>query len=432
MKPVVRIVDQPSYEPQEIRGKVRGLIEADGLRLRGRSVFVKPSFVYPARPPLNRGVNTQPEFVGGVVQALKDLGASRVWVGEDSLAGPSETAFYAMGVLPFLRGAAEPAYLKREARAEAAVPDPLVESRFRLPKKLLDADLFISLPKIKVNIHSGLTLSAKNHMGLLLLKDRLANHDSRLHAKIADLFLARRPDYVLADAIMAGEGQGPMHARPVSTAVIVAGRNGVAVDSVCCRLMGFEAGAVPHLVYLHEKGIGPISSSEIEIEGESLLRQRSRGLLSARVDFADYPPSIRVLVGTEKACPEGCLGMVRGTLDHWASRGRWRSLEGVRIIVGKRQKEEIGPGRRGRTFVVGDCAAEYGHLGTYMPGCPIPPLALLFALARSGIVARPLTARLSNFAAAGLMRLNRRPVGIGGLEKAPWPGRGEGPGKTQN
>ena len=128
------------------------MLEADGPRLRGKNVFVKPSFVYPARPPLNRGVNTQPELVGGVVAALRDLGARRVWVGEDCLAGPSQAGFLAMGVLPFMRGLAEPVFLHQEPRRLVSVPEALVESEFRMPARLMDADVFISLPKIKVNI----------------------------------------------------------------------------------------------------------------------------------------------------------------------------------------------------------------------------------------------------------------------------------------
>jgi uncharacterized protein (DUF362 family) len=392
MKPVVRIVDQRGYEPGEIRSRVRRLLEADGLRVRRRSVFLKPSFVYPARPPRNRGVNTQPEFVAGVVQALRDLGASDVWVGEDGLGASSAVAFHAMGVLPWLEGAATPLFLDRDRRVEVSVPDPLIEGRFRLPASLLNADLFISLPKLKVNMHSGLTLSAKNHMGLLLRQDRLTHHDFRLHQKIADLYRTRVPDYVLADAIVSGEGQGPMHATPVETGVIVAGRSGVAVDAVSCRLMGVEPAAIPHLVHLHERGCGPIAPADIELDGEALLGERARKFQPPSTGFGDCPPTMRFFVGTRTACPEGCLGMIRGTLDHWARCHHWRPIHDLSFIVGEPQAEQPGGLRRSRTFVIGDCAAAWRDRGTFLPGCPVPPLSLLLALARKGILS-PLQTR---------------------------------------
>ena len=122
MKPKVYLVDQPGYDAAAIRGRARDLFEREGLAVRGATVFVKPSFVYPARPPKNIGINTQPEVVAGVAGALHDLGAKTVWVGEDCLEGPSECGFLAMGVLPALRGIAEPIYLQDEERVEVSVP----------------------------------------------------------------------------------------------------------------------------------------------------------------------------------------------------------------------------------------------------------------------------------------------------------------------
>jgi uncharacterized protein (DUF362 family) len=385
MKPIVRIANQASYDPGEIRATVRRMLDADGIAVKGKSVFVKPSFVYPARPPLCRAVDTQPEFVGGVVHALRDLGARRVWVGEDSLLGPSAVAFEAMGVLPYMRGAAEPAFLKEAARVEVGVKDAFIEDRFRLPKSLMDADVFITLPKIKVNMHATVTLSVKNHVGLLLAADRLTNHHYNMHKKIADLYRARLPDYVLADAIIAGEGQGPMHATWVPTKCIIGGANGVAVDAVSCRMMGFEPEEIEHLMLLHQRGVGPVALADFDLEGAELLAARRRRFIRPRTDFGDYHHSIKFFVGTERACAEGCVGMMRGSLDRWAMINRWKPLKGYNFIVGRPLAEEPRGLKKGRTFVIGDCAAPYQHLGAFIPGCPIPAMAMTYALLLKGI-----------------------------------------------
>ncbi|MFO8056183.1 MAG: DUF362 domain-containing protein [bacterium] len=397
MKPTVRLINQPSYEIESIHSQVRQALEELAPSVKDRSVFVKPSFVYPARPPLNQGVNTQPAVVGGVARALKDLGARKVWVGEDCLVGPSQCGFAAMGVMPYLKGVAEPVYLQDEDRVEVKVDNAQIEDTFYLPKKLMDADLFISLPKLKVNMYAKVTLSVKNHVGLLLGQDRLSNHHYNIHKKIADLYRARVPDFIVTDAVMAGEGQGPMHAEPSPLGVLVAGDNGPAVDTVCCRLMGFEPSEVPHLVYVHEQGLGPIELSEIEVQGKNLLEERSRRLLRPHTGFEGYHRSIRFLVGHELACPEGCLGMVRGTLDRWAQVHRWKPIKGCAFIIGK-PVQDIPPGlSKRKTFVIGDCAKEHSHLGTFIPGCPIPPMALTYALAKKGI-SGPLATRLTDLA----------------------------------
>ncbi len=54
--------------------------------------------------------------------------------------------------------------------------------------------------------------------------------------------MRQRPLRYLAvvDAIVAGEGNGPMSPDPKACGMIVAGTNPLAVDSVCCALMGFD------------------------------------------------------------------------------------------------------------------------------------------------------------------------------------------------
>jgi len=51
----------------------------------------------------------------------------------------------------------------------------------------------------------------------------------------------------LVDAIVAGEGEGPMRPTPRPAGLLVAGTNPAAVDTVCCRLMGFDEARIPLL-----------------------------------------------------------------------------------------------------------------------------------------------------------------------------------------
>jgi uncharacterized protein (DUF362 family) len=412
VKPVVFVVEQERYDVEEIRVHARRLVQEAGVDVRGRSVFVKPSFVYPARPPRNRGVNTQPELLGGVVRALADLGAARVLVGEDCLVGPSQSGFAAMGVLPYLRGYAEPVFLSNEPRVDVRVPGALVEDCFSLPRALVEADLFFSLPKLKVNMYAGITLSVKNSMGLIPAAERLTHHHWDIHRKIVDLYRARLPDFVLTDAVLCGEGQGPMHAEESTVGCLVAGTNGVAVDAVSCDLAGFVPEEVPHLALLAGMGAGTIDLSGIDIRGRDVLSRRRRVLARPRLDFEDCRGAVTVAAGRELACPEGCLGMVRGSLDRWAQAGSWRPVNGYTFIVGKGVDGIPESARRKKTIVVGDCAAGYREQGTFIPGCPVPPMAITYALTRKGVVG-PLAARLRDLAwgmiASGLGSVFRRP-----------------------
>ena len=51
----------------------------------------------------------------------------------------------------------------------------------------------------------------------------------------------------LVDAVIAGEGEGPMRPSPRNAGLIIGGANPVAVDIVCSRLMGFDPRKIPLL-----------------------------------------------------------------------------------------------------------------------------------------------------------------------------------------
>lgn len=395
MPETVYLVDQPDYDPPTIRTRMRQVFEQSGFNPRGRVAFLKPSFVYPARAPRNLGVITQPELIAGVAGALRDLGARRVLVAEDSLLGPSEVAFVASGALSHLQGLAEPLFLKQAPRVKVKVPRPRVQEEFWVPKAWLDADLFVSLPKIKVNMYTQVTLSVKNNLGLLLQEDRLLHHHYDLHKKIADLYQVRPPDWVVADAVVAGEAQGPMVAEPVPFGLLMAGANGPAVDAVACALMGFDPQEIEHLRYAAEDGLGPIRLEEIELENGRLLEERRKVLRRPRVDLADFAPGLNFHVGSELACVSGCVGMIRNSLDPWQKHGRLNRLAGFHFLVGKPLPHLPADLPRRRTIVFGDCAAPHRERGTFLPGCPVTPLALTFALARKGKLA-PLETRVSD------------------------------------
>lgn len=388
----VFLYEQLNYDAERICEVAREIISSSGVDPKGKSVLLKPSFVYPSYCPQTVGVVTQPPFIQGVARALCELGASRVMVGEDSVAGPARSAFYAMRIYPFLRGVADPIYFDEVRHVLVPVKDAIVQDSFVVPAIWREADLFVSLPKIKVNQFANVTLSVKNNLGFLRQGHRTKNHnDETLHGKIADLYRVRPPDLVLADSIVAGEGQGPMAAKPVELGVMLGGANGVAVDAVACRLMGFEPREIDHLHYLAEAGIGPLSEGEIDIVGEK-LSEHSRRFERPNTEISDLHPDVRVFEGQEKCCAFGCRGMVRAAADSWLASADEPMTE-MNIIVGKGVDLPSDIDRR-RTLVVGDCAAEHRKLGTYLPGCPPLPMETAFAIVKfQGLVDLPMRMR---------------------------------------
>jgi uncharacterized protein (DUF362 family) len=380
-KPRVLLKDQPDYSAPAIQAHASAILEQTGLKVKDLRVLVKPSFVYPTRDPVALGVITRPEFLAGVAAALRDHGAREVLVAESSVLGPSRVSFHSTGVLPLLKGLATPVFLDEAETVEVEIKDPLVQKRFTVPRVWLEADLYLSLPKIKVNLFAQVTLSIKNNLGLLRQKDRLLYHDYRLHRKLADLYRVRPPDLVIADCIVAGEGQGPLLAEPVPLGLMVAGTNPVAVDAVSCRLIGYEPAEVEHLRLLHEKGCGPLALSEIEVEPAALLA-KARRLRRPQVSLSGLSPRLRAFEGTELSCPGGCLGLVRGAVDAYLALYGPENLRPFNVILGKPIAELPADLDPDCTLVLGDCARPFADRGEFVPGCCPLPLEIGYVVRR--------------------------------------------------
>src|SRR5215470_14854652 len=117
---------------------------------------------------------------------------------------------------------------------------------FHMPRILQEACL-INLPVLKTHVVSTMTLSMKNLMGILPRPDRRAMHTFGIAQSIVDMNLGIKPDLSIVDGSVGQDGEGPLYGDRADLQVLVAGRNSLAVDLVCCQLVGVKPGAIPHL-----------------------------------------------------------------------------------------------------------------------------------------------------------------------------------------
>ncbi|MHA1130421.1 MAG: DUF362 domain-containing protein, partial [Candidatus Helarchaeota archaeon] len=308
----VYLIDQKSYDIDEIKAKILYFLREEQIIVADKTIYLKPSFVFPSTAKIQ--VITNPHLIIGVAEALIELGATKVHVGDGETLGSARFSFKQVKIKRLikkrgLKKKVKPCYNDEGKHVSVKIPDPYIKEEFTIPKKVLDADLFISLPKLKVNIFANVTLSIKNHMGLISKKERLSHHDVNMHKMISDLYLVRTPDLNITDAIIAGEGQGPMEATPVETGLIIAGKNGLAVDTVCCALMNYDPTSIEHLVLLNQKGIGPISIEDIELVNGQLLNERRRTFKIPDPDITNLSSKIHAHVGKDCiACNTKCAG----------------------------------------------------------------------------------------------------------------------------
>lgn len=390
MEYAVYIKEQEGYILEEIIENVKGILEGDEFDVKNKSIFIKPSFVFPV-PEKMIYTCTNPTFCAGVSAALDQLGAKKIVIGESGTLGPARYNVMVLDVKKPFKEAINKKLLKKNAvkfiyndevkNITVNIPKYAIKKSFNVPKTLLDADYFFSLPKLKVNIFADVTLSVKNHLGLISMKERLEHHDTNLHKEIADLYQTRIPDYVITDAIVSGEGQGPMEASPVESNLIIAGRNGLAVDIACCYLMGVNPKSIEHLQILHGKKIGPIDFDQIDVIGKEALELKKKIFQMPNADLEGIGTNITAFIG-ENCCVPGCKGFLRALVDGYGLNlpGGFEDVE-VNIISGKVKipKEELEKLDKKKTIIYGDCAKEYKKYGYFYKGCPPNYISALLA-----------------------------------------------------
>ena len=111
-----------------------------------------------------------------------------------------------------------------------------------LPSTVLRADLVVSMPKVKSHHWTGVTLAMKNMFGVIPGSaygwPKNVLHWQGIEQSILDICSTVRPHFVIADGIIAMEGNGPLHGSARRLHKIVMADDPVAADFTCARLMG--------------------------------------------------------------------------------------------------------------------------------------------------------------------------------------------------
>jgi uncharacterized protein (DUF362 family) len=261
-----------------LKDTVRRGIDLCGLDVKDRSVLLKPNLVEfdPAGV-----INTHPDLIAATVEAFRSAGAREVLVGE----GPghrrdNEYLLDASGLGYALRDVGA-RYIDFNTDRVREVP---LRSRFTdlgslyLPETLLDADLIVSMPKLKTHKWVGATLSMKNMFGIVPGSvygwPKNVLHWHGVGASIIDINAALTiPRFNIVDGIIGMEGNGPIQGDARQSGVLVFGEDAVAVDATCARLMGLDPA---RMQYLQQAGefLGNADEERIDQLGEGLAGYR--------------------------------------------------------------------------------------------------------------------------------------------------------------
>ena len=254
---------------EHIEKAVERAFEAHGPPVAGRSVLVKPN-ILGATPP-ERHVTTHPSLVLAAIRALERRGAGRILVGDNSgmmAYGSNEDAARTAGIL----AVAGDYYVNLGADPVRVPVRSAFAAELAFSRQVLEADVLVSLPKMKTHVATGITGAIKNTFGHLVGAEKTRLHreargPEHFAQAVVDVFQVRRPDLVILDAVVAMEGQGPSGGRPRPVGRVLASDNALALDTVMAAMMGLEPRRVPMLRIAEERGLGPADLASIQVEG---------------------------------------------------------------------------------------------------------------------------------------------------------------------
>jgi uncharacterized protein (DUF362 family) len=241
---------------------------AGSIKLSGTNRIVVKINLCDARTP-DTGAITHPAFLDAVLEylrrAFKD--SEIVVVESDGRVVLADLYVKWFGLLRVIeKWGAKWRNLSNEPCEMKKIRTPI---SVELPVPLLFEDsFFITLPKLKTNILTKITCCIKNQRGCNPMLNKQQFHKCLDKAIVAENLAAGVPDFCIVDGIIGmGTMWGPSFGMPIHSDVIVAGKDEVAVDCVCSKIMGFDPKRIGHIRLAKKYGLG---STKYKIVGNQI------------------------------------------------------------------------------------------------------------------------------------------------------------------
>lgn len=227
------------------------------------TISIKPNLCYYWNA--STGQTTDPQLVGELIDYLRETyGADvEIRVAEaDASAMQTKIAFRLLG---YSQLAAEKK-VQLINLSEDAIEDREIRVRnekiiIKVPKTLLNSDLFINMPKLKIMRATHITCAMKNLFGAIALPRKAIYHPF-LAQTIVGVNKILKPHLNLVDGIVA------LGTYPVRLNLIMAGASTFAVDWVAAQIMGYNPSRIEFLKLAIKEDLG--RPGDIHAVGEEI------------------------------------------------------------------------------------------------------------------------------------------------------------------
>lgn len=269
MKSIVSICRCENYDSTLVQAAVDSCVSlAGGFSCQGKKVLVKPNMLSANAP--EKAVTTHPEVLRAFIRLCRAGGASLISVGDS----PGWQSGNMVGDASGLRA------VTREEGAQWAnfqdsvmvdLPEGSLLKRIPIARAVIEADVLVSLPKLKTHQLIYFTGASKNLLGVVPGLSKSQFHlrfpDRRQFSEaLVDIALAAKPAFALMDAVVGMEGHGPGNGDPRAVGLILASPDIYALDWIAASIIGYDPAAIPNLAQAHARAL--FDPDGIHVAGE--------------------------------------------------------------------------------------------------------------------------------------------------------------------
>jgi uncharacterized protein (DUF362 family)/NAD-dependent dihydropyrimidine dehydrogenase PreA subunit len=220
--------------------------------------------------PPESAVATHPAFAAALVKLVRDSGGEP-YVGDScSIYGFTRETMDLAGYCEMARKLNVPCIPLDSGKIRAVNVNGVRVKETYMSQHVLDADVIVSVPKLKPHDFVEFSCAVKNLYGTLPGAIKPYHHFKKPAFEdflnvILDVFEVVKPAMAFVDGILAMEGQGPTNGDPKHVGVVAASTDLVALDTVLADLVGLPP--VKLLSAAGKRGLGVSDLDQIEIVG---------------------------------------------------------------------------------------------------------------------------------------------------------------------
>jgi uncharacterized protein (DUF362 family)/ferredoxin len=166
--------------------------------------------------------------------------------------------------------------------------------RIYIARPVMEADVVITVPKMKTHMMTYITGAIKIIHGVLPGAQKPLMHFYTGSATNFSYFLVDtwawvRPALTVMDGIVGMGGRGPLHGYTIPSGALLLSRDPIALDVTACRLMEIDPRKAPTNRAGAERGVGIDDPDRIQIKGESVDKLKRPYNPSLAWLFSHYP-----------------------------------------------------------------------------------------------------------------------------------------------